>query len=120
MGWLRDLMERATPPIRSFGKLASAASKSADWPPDTSLQPRSLATLLSRLDRGQDLSWLADRPGAQVALARALNTPVDGLRPHFRGADRVEGEPASMALWDLPSGRPLNLVREDLPPGVPA
>ncbi|HET9959474.1 MAG TPA: hypothetical protein VFQ61_33515, partial [Polyangiaceae bacterium] len=79
-----------------------------------------MATLLSRLDRGQDLSWLAERPNIQGLLADALRVPVDDLR-------RAVGEPAPAQdevrirrLRDLPTARALDLSSEALPPGIPS
>lgn len=120
MGWLRDLMSSAEPRISSYGKLASALQKLPDWPADSSLKPRSLSTLLSRLDRGQDLSWLADREPVQSALGRVLGVPLDEVR-RASGAVRSEVADARLLRFhDLPTARPLDLVAEPLPPGIPA
>lgn len=119
MGWLRDLMSSAEPRVPSFGKLASALQKLPDWPTDSRLKSRSLATLLSRLDRGQDLAWLADREPVQTALGRVLGVPVDEVR-RASGAQRAEVADARvLRLHDLPTARPLDLMAEGLPPGVP-
>ena len=119
MGWLRDLMETADPPVRSFNRLAAAAKKSPDWPVDSDVQDRSLATLLSRLDRGQDLSWLADRHAVQVALARTLGVPLDPIRQALGERLRAQPESHLLRLRDLPAARPLDLERDELPPGLP-
>jgi hypothetical protein len=112
-------MAAAEPRVPSYGKLAAALEKLPDWPADSKLKPRSLATLLSRLDRGQDLTWLADRDRVQLALGRVLGVPVDEIR-RASGAQRVEAVDARMVrLHDLPSARPLDLLAESLPPGIP-
>lgn len=119
MGWLRDLMSSAEPRIPSFGKLAAALQKLPEWPAELALKPRSLATLLSRLDRGQDLSWLADRDPVQTALGRVLGVPLDEVR-RASGAVRVEVADARLLRFqDLASARPLDLVAEAPPPGLP-
>lgn len=120
MGWLRDLMETADPPVRSFNRLAVAAKKNPDWPVDSAVRDRSLATLFSRLDRGQDLSWLADRHAVQVALARTLGVPLDPIRQALGARERADTETHLLRLRDLPAARPLDLEREELPPGIPA
>jgi len=119
MGWLRDLMASAEPRVPSYGKLAGALQKLPDWPASSALQTRSLATLLSRLDRGQDLSWLADREPVQLALGRVLGVPLDEVR-RASGAQRAEAADARLLrLRDLPTARPLDLSSEELPPGLP-
>ena len=55
MGWLRELMASRDPPVRSFGSLARAALDYPSWPESVSAQPRSLAAVLSKLDRDQEL-----------------------------------------------------------------
>lgn len=122
MGWLRDLMSSARPPVRSFGELARRAQQDSGWPADLEIRPRSFATLLSKLDREEQLLWLADRPRVQEVLARVLSTVPDAVRPPL---PPVQGdvEPARdnrlLRLNDLPGARPLDLVREPLPPGIP-
>jgi hypothetical protein len=55
MGWLRDLMTGAKPPVRSYGELARSVLKTRHWPDSPKPQPRSLAALFSKLDRQQEL-----------------------------------------------------------------
>jgi len=118
MGWLRDLMHQAPTPVRSLGDLSRAALRSGDWPTDTKMQPRSLAALFSKLDRDQELDWLGDRPGAQVALAKALGASLDDIRARVRR--RQEG-PAGhlLRLRSLPAARSLSLLEEAPFPGIP-
>lgn len=118
MGWLRDLMQQAPAPVRSLGALSRSALRSADWPADTKMQERSLAALFSKLDRDQELDWLGDRPGAQVALAKALGASLDDIRARVRR--RQEGAPGQvLRLRSLPAARALSLLEEPLFPGIP-
>lgn len=118
MGWLRDLMQQAPTPMRSLGDLSRSALRSGDWPGDTKMQERSLAALFSKLDRDQELDWLGDRPGAQVALAKALGASLDDIRARVRR--RQEGAPGQvLRLRSLPAARALSLLEEPLFPGIP-
>lgn len=118
MGWLRDLMQQAPTSVRSLGDLSRAALSSGDWPRDTRMQPRSLAALFSKLDRGQELEWLGDRPGAQVALAKALGAPLEDIRARVQR--RATGSPGHfLRLRSLPAARGLALLEEPLFPGIP-
>jgi hypothetical protein len=82
------------------------------------MQPRSLAALFSKLDRDQELDWLGDRPGAQVALAKALGAPLDDIRARVRR--RQAGAPGQvLRLRSLPAARALSLLEEPLFPGLP-
>jgi hypothetical protein len=119
MGWLRDLMQQAPTPMRSLGDLSRSALRSHDWPADTKMQPRSLAALFSKLDRDQELDWLGDRPGAQVALAKALGASLDDIRARVRR--RQEGSPSQvLRLRSLPAARALSFLEEPLFPGIPS
>ena len=118
MGWLRDLMQQAPTPIRSLGDLSRSALRSGDWPSDTHMQPRSLAALFSKLDRDQELDWLDDRPGAQVAIAKALGAPLEDIRARLRG--RQDASPGQvLRLRALPAARAIALLEEPLFPGLP-
>lgn len=120
MGWLRDLMTAARPPVRSFGELARRALAHPDWPKGSVPQPRSLAALFSKLDRDQELDWLADRQAVQQILAQTLGRPVGDIAarvqlsvaPVSAGGDRYR-------LDEIPYARPLSLLREGLCPGFP-
>jgi hypothetical protein len=119
MGWIRDLMDQAPVPVKSLGDLSRAALRSKDWPADTKMQPRSLAALFSKLDRDQELDWLGDRPGAQVALARALGASLDDVRARVRR--RQEGSAGQvLRLRSLPAARAISFLEEPLFPGIPA
>jgi hypothetical protein len=118
MGWLRDLMQQAPTPVRSLGDLSRSALRSGDWPGDTKMQERSLAALFSKLDRDQELDWLGDRPGAQLALAKALGASLDDIRARVQR--RQEGAPGQvLRLRALPAARALSLLEEPLFPGIP-
>jgi hypothetical protein len=119
MGWLRDLMSVADPPVTSFGRLARLALSSPDWPADTTPQSRSLAALFSKLDRDQHLDWLADRPGVQRVLAEALGQPVASVTGAVQSPVHEVGSGPLLRLLDLPDARPLDLLREPLCPGLP-
>jgi hypothetical protein len=119
LGWLRDLMQQAPIPVASLGDLSRAALRSGDWPSDTRMQPRSLAALFSKLDRGQELEWLGDRPGAQVAIAKALGAPLEDIRARLRGR-QDESPGLVLRLKSLPAARALALLEEPLFPGIPS
>jgi hypothetical protein len=119
LGWLRDLMLSSKPPIRSFGRLATQLLGDSGWPVEQRLQARSLATILSKLDRDVDLGWLADRVDVQVLLARALGCAVEVVAAHSSGTGPSAG--SRQVRWsDLRYARPFDLAEEALPPGIPA
>lgn len=112
-------MQQAPTPMRSLGDLSRSALRSGDWPSDTKMQARSLAALFSKLDRGQELDWLGDRPGAQVALAKALGASLDDIRARVRRRqDEAPGQ--VLRLRALPAARALTLLEEPLFPGIPS
>src|SRR5690606_35468954 len=119
MGWLRELMASASPPLDGYGELARRALAHPEWPADTQPQARSLAALFSKLDRGIELEWLADRDAAQRALALVLDCPVESVRKAV--TPTVHGPAPALVRWaDLPYARPLALRDEPLPPGLPS
>jgi hypothetical protein len=119
MGWLRDLLIRSEPPVASLGELARKALGHPDWPEGTKIQERSLAALLSKLDRLQELDWLRDRPRELDCLAQVLGRPASELRLSLGDAP-VRRDRRMLRLHDLRFSRDVDLVREDLPPGFPA
>jgi len=120
MGWLRDLIDASNGSVRSLGQLASESLLQAEWPAEVRIQPRSLAALLSKIDRGQEVSWLLERPGVQRALARVLDLRAEDVAREARAHDEAgQLESRLLRLRDLPSARPLDLAVESLPPGVP-
>jgi hypothetical protein len=119
MGWLRDLMGALSPPIDGYGELARRALAHPEWPADTQPQARSLAALFSKLDRGIEIEWLADRDAAQRALALVLGCPIETVRRAVT-RDRADGSHGFVRWLDLPYARPLALREEPLPPGLPS
>ena len=119
VGWLRSLMDAAEPPVRSFGTLAREVLKAPTWPDATRPQPRSLAALFSKLDRRQELDWLADRPEVQRALASALACPLGSVTAVLEPRAQVVQELGTLRLSEVPYAQPLDLVREPLCPGCP-
>lgn len=110
----------STPPerFRSFGQLSRALLADPGWPSDVKIQGRSLATLLSKLDREQDLTWLADRTDVQALLARLLRCAVSDLA---RPATSDPAVASRLVRWnDLALARTLDLTAERLPPTIPA
>lgn len=118
MGWLRDLMGAVSPPIDGYGELARRALAHPEWPSDTQPRPRSLAALFSKLDRGIEVEWLADRDAAQRALALVLGCPVETIRRAV-ARDPADASHGFVRWLDLPYARPLALREEPLPPGLP-
>lgn len=117
MGWLRELMQLSPEPIDGYGELARRALAHPEWPPSSQPQARSLAALFSKLDRGIELEWLADRSAAQRCLALVLGCPMELVRS---AVAPEQGTPARLRFDDLPYARPFDLREEPLPPGVPA
>lgn len=119
MGWLRDAMRSARPPVRSFGQLARNALGSPGWPAEQKPKARSLAAILSRLDRGLDLDWLADRDAVQRVLAEQLSVPVSEVRAACDRRPSLDPTSQRVRFDDLPDARALDLRDEALPPGIP-
>lgn len=120
MGWLTDLTRQADPPVRSLGELARLALAHSTWPGDARIQPRSLASLLSRLDRELELEWLSSRPAVQQTLAAVLGCSVADLQgAAWPGRVAEVDAQRRVRLRDAPFARALDLLEESLPPGVP-
>lgn len=121
MGWLRDLIAASNGSVNSLGQLAAEALGQPEWPAEVRIQQRSLAALLSKIDRGQEVGWLLERPGVQRALARVLDLRAEDVareaRAHEDESERVAAR--LIRLRDLPAARPLDLAVEALPSGVP-
>ncbi len=118
MGWLRDLMPVAG--IRSLDQLARLALDHPHWPADSSPRPRSLASILGRLDRGAELDWLRERPQAQQALADILHCRAAEIADRLGEAPPSHSELLSrIRLFDLPGGKALDLTTVSLPPTIP-
>ncbi len=120
MGWLRDLMEQSDSGCRSYGELARAALKNTDWPTESRMGERSLASIFSKLDRNQETDWLAERVGVQRVLSKVLGVPLDDLRgPATPLAGTQRGDVRRLRLSALRYARALDLVEEPLCPGIP-
>jgi hypothetical protein len=120
MGWLRDLMDQSDSGCRSYGDLARAALKNNDWPTESRMAERSLASILSKLDRNQEADWLAERAGVQQVLSKVLGVPLDDLRaPGSPAAGAPRGDFRRLRLSSLRYARALDLVDEPLCPGLP-
>ncbi len=118
MGWLRELMSSAEPPVTGYGELARRTLQHPDWPDDTRPQPRSLAALFSKLDRSQELEWLAERDAVQRALALTLGCSLEAVRGPLEAVLETP-ETRRLRLEDLPFARPFDFLEEQLPPGIP-
>ncbi|MCH2108495.1 MAG: hypothetical protein MK135_04150, partial [Polyangiaceae bacterium] len=105
--------------LNSFGALSRRALSHPNWPDDTKIKERSLATLFSKLDRNLDLDWLIDRPEVQSLLAELLNCQTSDLRIALGPAARSLPEHL-FRLYSAPRARDFDLVKEELPPGLPA
>ncbi|MBN1606599.1 MAG: hypothetical protein JW940_08185 [Polyangiaceae bacterium] len=118
MGWLRVLMDECQPPVRSLGVLARSALRDPAWPKDLVLQSRSLAAVFSKLDRGVDLDWLAERLAVQEVLARLLGCQLGEVQSHLPRAGAAED--GRIRLYDLPYARAVDLRTDRPVPGLPA
>jgi len=120
MGWLRDLMDQSDSGCRSYGDLARAALKTTDWPNESRMAERSLASILSKLDRNLETDWLAERVGVQRVLAKILQVPLDDVRAPGLSAPATRGDVRRLRLTSLRFARALDLLEEPLCPGLPA
>jgi hypothetical protein len=120
MHWLRELMRENPGRHRSLSAVARDALAHPSWPPDSRPQPRSLAALLSKLDRGLELDWLGDRPAVQQVLADVLGAPVSRIAGVVgEGVAQANRDQRRIRFVDLPYASPLDLGSEALPPGLP-
>ncbi len=119
VGWLRDLIQAGQSQGDSLGWLARTALAQAEWPAEVKIQPRSLAALLGKIDRGQELRWLSARVPVQIALARSLGVSVEAVARGLASHQPAPGEARLLRLRDLPAARPFDLWAERLPPGLP-
>jgi hypothetical protein len=91
-----------------------------EWPPGIQPQPRSLAALFSKFDRGIELEWLVDRPQAQTVLSLVLTCPLGVIQAALeKTLERADEDRARWRLWDVAIARPIELSEEWLPPGIP-
>src|SRR6478736_1167994 len=120
MGWLRDLMDQSDSGCRSYGDLARAALENGEWPAESRMAERSLASIFSKLDRNQEADWLAERVGVQRVLSKVLGVPLDDVRaPGVQVGGAPRGDVRRLRLSSLRYARALDLVDEPLCPGLP-
>ncbi len=112
-------MQSASPPVDGYGELARQVLLHPEWPPDTQPQPRSLAALFSKLDRGIELEWLADRGAVQRTLALTLSCPLETLRRQVEPNKTGLYPGGRLRFQDLPFAKPFDFREEPLPPGIP-
>jgi len=120
MGWLRDLMDQSDSGCRSYGDLARAALTSDEWPAESRMAERSLASIFSKLDRNLEADWLAERAGVQRVLSQVLGVPLGDLRaPGAQVGGAARGDLRRLRLTSLRYARALDLLDEPLCPGLP-
>lgn len=106
------------PKLQSYGELARRCLEHPSWPLDIQPQPRSLASLYSKFDRGIEVEWLHDRPEVQVVLANVLQLPATALEAEIKKyVTNADQQLNRWRLRDVPTARPLDL-REDPCPKV--
>jgi len=112
MGFIQD-----RPGFDSFNKVAERLLASSEWP-DRDVSVRGLGNALRELDEGGRRPWLAKSAPRGAAIARELRMSdaefADALADH---PEPPRG--TVLVLTDLPDGAPLDLLREDLFPGIP-
>jgi hypothetical protein len=99
--------------------LAKLCLEASSWPESGRMQPRSLGAIFGKLDREEELDWLVARPDVQVALARVLGATRETIQLALKPG-RPDAEHERWVAWDsLPYARGLDLLEEDLFPGLP-
>jgi hypothetical protein len=120
MGWIRERMAGLEPPIQSLSALARQVRRAPSWPKAEKLKESSLATYLSKLDEGEALELLQERPGVLQALADVLKMSREELDEQLSQFEaRGEDKTLRLKLRDVPT-RPIDLRTEPLPPGLPS
>jgi hypothetical protein len=119
MGWLRHLMSTADPPYKSYGALARDALAHPGWPDHTRTQARSLASIFSKLDRGVDPEWLADRDAVQRVLAELLSCGIGEIKASVDSGTSTSIGSRRLRLDDVRYATAIDLTDEPLCPGIP-
>lgn len=106
--------------LRSFDALARRAIAHRAWPAEVRAQPRSLAAVFGRLDRGLDTEWLADRPLVQQILSDLLGCSIEDVRATLHSTASARNPLlTTLFVTELPRARAVDLLTERLPPSIP-
>ena len=116
MGWLKDAMEDKG--VRSMAELARRLRARTDLPKAAKLEEKALGNQLGKLDRGQELSWWVQRPGADAILATELDIEIDVVRQALAGP-RTRNAASLYPLDVVPDAQAIDLAVEDPFPGIP-
>jgi hypothetical protein len=119
VGWLRDLILESPARVGGFDHLARVCLQSADWPATAKIGHRSLGAIFGRLDREENLEWLESRPGVQTELAKVLGVDRNVIQDLLGGGAKAGEAVRLVTLESLPFARGLDLLEEDLFPGIP-
>jgi hypothetical protein len=111
-------MSASGPELKSFDRLAKRCLESASWPEGSRMEFRSLGALFGKLDRDEQLDWLAARPEVQAVLAEVVGSTQDSIAAALKPAERPA--PGRLVTWEaMPYARVFDLLEEDLFPGIP-
>jgi hypothetical protein len=111
-------MSASGPELKSFDRLAKRCLESASWPEGSRMEFRSLGALFGKLDRDEQLDWLAARPEVQAVLAEVVGSTRDSIAAALRPAERPT--PGRLVSWEsMPYARVFDFLEEDLFPGIP-
>ncbi len=111
-------MTASGPELKSFDRLAKRCLETDGWPEASQMEFRSLGALFGKLDRDEQLDWLAARPGVQAVLAEVLGASRDSVAAALKPARRPA--PGRMLTWEsMPYARALDLMEEEPFPGIP-
>ncbi len=114
MGWLRELMVEPM----SFQDLARQMRDNEHWPARETIQANSLGVKLSKIDRGDEISWLRKRQEVQLVLREVLKCTPDDLEDAMEQAKGpAPSSSAAFRLEDLPGSSPVDL--KALKTGIP-
>lgn len=120
MGWLRDAWLDAG--YRSADALAARMLRPEFWPGGQRIAKRSLGNNLRALDRGHRLSWWRRHGGLVDLLASLVLRDPDELEEALFNRPKSADTESGALRFDFPGSgvaRALDLVLEELPPGLP-